>query len=319
MSISGLLLIGFIAVLVGVVFLFLGLRSTTNEELNRRLQDFVVEPAAAQPLWAEETLYRRPEISGTFFSRTIMPVFRSVVGLIGRLTPSRSMEDLETQLTVAGRPLGLGPREFYGIRILFLLLGLFLGYTIITRGDQSLITLLLAGFTAIFVFYMPKFWLQGVVRRKKDRIRRDLPDALDMLSVSADAGLGFDQSLQRISENWDTPLSNEFGRVVTEMGMGVSRATALRNMTHRVDLPELNSFIAVILQSDELGMSISDTLHSQANQMRIERRFWAQEQARKIPFKMLFPLMLFILPALFAVVLGPAVPALMDVLGSANF
>jgi tight adherence protein C len=318
MDLTGFFVIGFLTVIAGIAFLYLGLRSATGEQLNQRLQDYVVQPASVQNIWAEETIYRRPEVSGSFISRTIVPVFRSIGGLFGRVTPAGSLEDLDRQLTVAGKPLGLGPREFYGLRIIFFLIGLFLAYLIITRGDRSILTLVFAGFSAFFIFYMPKYWLRSAVRRKKDSIRRNLPDALDMLSVSADAGLGFDQSLQRISENWDTPLGNEFGRVVAEMGMGVSRATALRNMTARIDLAELNSFIAVILQSDELGMSIADVLHSQANQMRIERRFWAQEQARKIPLKMLFPLLLLILPALFAVVLGPAIPALMDALGG-NF
>ena len=141
-------------------------------------------------------------------------------------------------------------------------------------------------------------------------IVKALPDALDMLSVCAHAGLGFDQSLQRISEHWDTALAKEFGRVVTEIGMGIPRRIALRNIAERLDVTELSSFIAVIIQSDKLGMSITQTLHAQAKQMRIERRFRAQEQARKMPIKMLFPLMLFIFPSMFAVILGPMVPIL---------
>lgn len=317
MDITALVLLGFITLLSGLVLLLIGLRSTRTDELNRRLQDYVVEPAFTRQAWPDETELRRPEVSGTFASRTIAPMFRFVGGIFGRITPSRAVQDLDTQLVRAGRPFGLGAREFYGIRILFLLLGGLIGYLIITNGDRGILTLILAAVATYMTFYLPKWWLRSRIRRNKDRIRRDLPDALDMLSVSADAGLGFDQSLQRISENWDTPLSREFGRVVSEMNMGVSRTQALRNMAERVDIPELSSFVAVIIQSDELGMSIADTLHSQANQMRIERRYWAQEQARKIPLKMLFPLMLLILPAMFAVVLGPAIPAIMDSLGGA--
>jgi len=139
-----------------------------------------------------------------------------------------------------------------------------------------------------------------------------MPDALDMLTVCADAGLGFDQSVQRVSEAWDTSLAREFARVVAEMGMGLPRQTALRNFADRVGSPEVSSFVAVIVQSDQLGMSITQTLHAQAKQMRIERRFRAQEQARKMPLKMLFPLMLFIFPSMFAVILGPMVPVLTE-------
>jgi tight adherence protein C len=134
--------------------------------------------------------------------------------------------------------------------------------------------------------------------------------------------LGFDQSLQRVSEYWHTPVGVEFGRVVAEMEMGVSRRTALRNMADRIGLSELSSFVAVIIQSDQLGMSIADALHAQAQQMRIERRFRAQEAARKVPLKMLFPMMLLIFPAMLAVVCGPSIPILsgfFQVLGGTGF
>ena len=160
--------------------------------------------------------------------------------------------------------------------------------------------------------------LRTVVRGKQEKIRRHLPDAMDMLSVCADAGLGFDQSLQRVSESWEGPIAIEFVRVVNEMSMGETRASAMRSMAERLDVPEVSSFVAVILQSYELGMGIADTLHAQADQMRTERRYWAQEQARKMPTKMLFPLMLLILPAMFAVIMGPTIPALREIFSSVN-
>ena len=139
---------------------------------------------------------------------------------------------------------------------------------------------------------------------------------MDMLSVCATAGLGFDQSLQRVSEYWDTPIGHEFGRVINEMEMGLSRREALRNFSDRLDIREISSFVALILQTEQLGMSISDTLHAQAEQMRIERRFRAQEQAQKAPIKMLIPMALLIFPALLAVILGPALPILREVFNS---
>jgi tight adherence protein C len=154
------------------------------------------------------------------------------------------------------------------------------------------------------------------VRARQNKIRKGLPDALDMLSVCAEAGLGFDQAMQRVSEYWKTPVGIEFGRVIREMEMGLSRQEALRNLAERLDITELSSFVAVIIQSDELGMSIADTLQAQAKQMREDRRFRAQEQARKAPLKMLFPMMLLILPAMFAIVLGPTIPTLSDFFSS---
>jgi tight adherence protein C len=234
-----------------------------------------------------------------------------------RLIPGGSLEDVDRQMVIAGNPLGMRGREFAGMRVIFLLLAGFIAYMIITRFTGAVSFIAAIG-AAVLIFYMPKLWLGSVVRRKQEKIRRNLPDALDMLSVCADAGLGFDQSLQRVSESWEGPLAIEFDRVVNEMSMGETRASAMRSMAQRLDVPEVSSFVAVILQSYELGMGIADTLHAQADQMRIERRYWAQEQARKIPTKMLFPLMFLILPAMFAVILGPTVPALREIFSTTD-
>ena len=136
-----------------------------------------------------------------------------------------------------------------------------------------------------------------------------------MLSVCASAGLGFDQSLQKVSDSWKTPLGFEFRRVVQEMEVGLSRSEALRNMSHRLEIKELSSFVAVIVQAEQLGMQIADVLHSQAEQMRLLRQFRAKEIANKLPAKMMVPLALCILPALIAVILGPMLPAFIDTLG----
>ncbi|MEA3439580.1 MAG: type II secretion system F family protein [Chloroflexota bacterium] len=314
MEIVYLTLIGIVIAIAGLVIFVFGIRTASVGEMDERLKRYVVEPIRTEALTPIEIDYRREELSAPVTSRIIAPIFRSLGGLLGRLIPISSSSDLEKQMTIAGNPLGMGAREFYGIRILFAVLGFFLGYQLYTR-NSDLIGLLLAGFVVIIMFSLPRLWLRSVVRKKKNIVRRNLPDALDMLSVCADAGLGFDQSLQRVSEYWKNPLGYELGRVVNEMNMGLSRAQAMRSLSDRYDVSELTSFVAVILQSDQLGMSIADTLHAQAHQMRIERRFWAQEQARKIPLKMLIPLMLLILPAMFAVVLGPAIPNMMDVFG----
>ena len=308
---------GLIIILVGVIAMIIGARFISSGELDERFENFVVMPVRSEEEEWSESYYERRQRElreVPFTRRIIVPIFRRLGGLLGWIVPARSMRSLEQQLLIAGHPLGLHGREFYGIRVLFTVLGVLLGYQVYKNGT-GLMSFLLAGFVVIFMFYLPRFWLRSIVRRRQENIRRNLPDALDMLSVCADAGLGFDQSIQRVSEYWDTPLGKEFGRVINEMNMGSSRAQAMRDMAHRLDVSELNSFVAVIIQSDELGMSIADTLHSQANQMRIERRYWAQEQARKIPLKMLFPLLLLILPAMFAVVLGPALPNIMDIFG----
>jgi tight adherence protein C len=296
---------------IGLLFLVLSLRWLSTDELSRRLQEFVKEPLKGPAAWETALSVRRRELSGSFAKRILLPGFKTLGRLFGRLTPASTLKTLGHQLTLAGNPLGLGAREFYGLRLAFLLLGFWLTFMILRPGltTQRLMLSLLALYVC---GYFPKMWLRGRVRARQNKVRKGLPDALDMLSVCAEAGLGFDQSMQRVSEYWKTPVGLEFGRVIREMEMGLSRQEALRNMANRLDITELSSFVAVIIQSDQLGMSIADTLHAQAKQMREERRFRAQEQARKIPMKMLFPMMLLILPAMFAIVLGPTIPTLSE-------
>jgi tight adherence protein C len=313
MSTVALPFLGILIILTGGIAIYFGIRASSAGQMDRRLQDYVIEPEMQQSRWMVDTSVANQEIRGSFTSRTIAPLFRRIGGLFGRMTPAGTLESINKELVIAGFPFGLGAREFYGVRVLFTLLAALLAYTVIRRGEGNPGWFAVGIMMAIFVFYLPKLWLRRLVRRKQDRIRRNLPDALDMLSVCADAGLGFDQSLQRVSETWKTPLGAELGRVVAEMNLGMTRSAAMRNLADRFQVSELASFVAVIVQSDELGMSIADTLHAQANQMRIERRYWAQEQARKIPTKMLFPLVFLILPAMFVVVLGPAVPALLEI------
>ena len=311
MGILVIALVGIVLVGFGILVLFLGVRSFTVNEVTQRLNNFVTVQATQSTIQTETTRYRRTDISGSFRTRMFEPFIRQVGGFFGRLTPSNSIERLEHQLIIADRPYGLGPREFYGMRIVVMILGIW-GAFLLLRQSTDLLYIIGAALIAYIGVLGPTTWLKRKVRRRQDQIRKGLPDALDMLSVTAEAGLGFDQSLQRVSEYWKTPVGVEFGRVVAEMEMGVSRQQALRNMADKLGVHELSSFVAVIIQSDQLGMSIADALHAQAQQMRIERRFRAQEAARKVPLKMLFPMMLLIFPAMLAVVCGPSVPILSD-------
>jgi tight adherence protein C len=314
----------------GGVLLLLGLRGAQASVINHRLRDYVDQAGAGSQTQESILLSRPRELSGTFRARILIPVFRGLTGMLGSLTPARTIQQLQEQLALAGYPLGLRPREFYGLQFAFTALGVWFAYTLLSRGlagdgpvgsagdSSTLLTGLGAVVALLTCYYMPKTWLRTRARRHRDRAAKGLPDALDMLSVCVEAGLGFDQALQRVSEYWRTPLGAELGRVVIEIGMGIPRHQALRNLADRVRIQELSTFVAVILQSDQLGMSIKDTLRAQADQMRVERRFRAQEQARKMPLKMLFPLALLIFPAMFAVILGPSIPVLMDFFATLN-
>lgn len=331
-------LTGFVFVAGGLLFLAFSLRTAGDNEVASRLHAYVGDHAAWQQQRTPVLSFRQAELSGSFVTRILQPWVTSLGRIFGRLAPARVMEDLRRQLVMAGNPWGLGPREFYGLRLVSTMVGLGLAFMLI-RGlspaasasarppVQSIggavrpqavqappgLTQMAAGILAMFYFYrLPKSWIRRRIRSRQDKIRKGLPDALDMLCVCAEAGLGFDQSLQRVSERWKSPLAVEFGRVVAEMQMGASRQTALRNLVERTDIVELSTFVAVIIQSDQLGMSIAQTLRAQAEQMRVERRYRAQEAARKMPLKMLFPMLLLIFPAMFAVILGPSLPVLGD-------
>lgn len=310
------------AVALGAALFVVGLRGARSSAMQHRLVDYVEH--AANGVGERDTLLvsRTRELAGPFRARIVIPVVRTLTRALGGLTPSRTLIQLEQELGLAGNPLGLGPREFYGLQLGFTVLGVWFAYTLLRYGLQggdlgagdsnTLISALAAGIAMLTCYFLPKTWLRARAQRRRNAIAKGLPDALDMLSVCVEAGLGFDQALQRVSDHWQTPLGAEMGRVVAEIGMGLPRRQALRNLADRVDIEQLASFVAVILQSDQLGMSIKDTLRAQAEQMRIERRFRAQEQARKMPLKMLFPLTILVFPAMFAVILGPSLPILAD-------
>jgi tight adherence protein C len=334
-------LISLVVVAGGLLLLVFGLNVATTTEESVRLRDYVSEPMDQERQPAAPALtFRRAELAGSLRTRLIRPWLKQIGRLLGRFTPARMVDDLRRQLTMAGNPLGLGPREFYGLRLLTTLVGIAFAFGIVRNGLNppaqppqaarpsaaassaarppgltlpiSMPQLAGAGVALYLGLFLPKRLLRGRIQARQTRIRKSLPDALDMLSVCADAGLGFDQALQRVSERWKTPLGLEFGRVVGEMQMGVGRQAAMRNLADRIEVTELSSFVAVIIQSDQLGMSIVQTLRAQAEQMRVERRQRAQEEARKAPLKMLFPMLMFIFPAMLAVVVGPAVPQIVQ-------
>ncbi len=298
--------------IAGIVAIVLSVRWLRTNTLSRRLVQYVEAPLETTGSHRLAVNVQPRVITGSFTSRTVIPAVKWIGGLFGRITPSSAIDSIAKKLVIAGNPMGLGAREYYGISMASTLLGVYLAFIIFRRGTTAM-NVSLSILILIFFYYFPKAWLNNRVASRQNRVRKGLPDALDMLSVCATAGLGFDQSLQRVSEYWDTPIGHEFSRVVNEMEMGLSRREALRNMSDRLEIREIASFVALILQTEQLGMSISDTLHAQAEQMRIERRFRAQEQAQKAPIKMLIPMATLIFPALLAVILGPAIPTLMEV------
>lgn len=253
------------------------------------------------------------ELQLPFMTRVVKPALRNWVRRLGGLMPHRNVARLQRDLERAGRPNDLTASDFLGIR---LIMGI--AFTVIVVASLYLrdfgllrVGSLGLGSGAIGSF-LPNLWLRRKIRTRQDEIRRGMPDALDMLSIAVSAGLGLDGAMKTISQKWDNAVSEEFGQAVRETQIGLPRTEALRSMAHRADVKEMSHFIAVLVQADQLGLSISTVLKTQADQMRLMRRQRAEEAANAAPIKMLFPLVILIFPAMFVVILGPAVPRILD-------
>lgn len=243
-----------------------------------------------------------------FAGRVVVPLFRRFLRLLGSLAPKRNMEATQRLLLQAGNPGGLTVLDFFGLRLLsvlllgggyYLLLGESVPFATAMRN-----TLIMGGIG----FFVPLYWLRHRVNQRKYEIRRALPDALDMLTIGVEAGLAFESAMVKVGEKWNNALTRELRRAVAEMRVGTPRDVALQRMAERAGVQEVSTFVAVLVQSSQLGVSIAQVLHAQAAQVRMRRRQRAEELAQQASVKMVFPLILFIFPAMFVVALGPAVP-----------
>ena len=301
-----------VTTLVGLVIMYVGFRFLGGNETQQRIQTFVANPYDSLQEQNLNSLESRG-FTGSLFQRTVVSWLNSVVTFLGRFTPQQTFQETQRRLAIAGNPFNLRVNQFYGLRLLLLIVGILSVMVVIQLRFPPILQLLALLFLIVCIIG-PGAWLRSTMRRRQDDIRKGLPDALDVLSVCVSAGLSFDQALLRVGQTLKTPIGVEFARVVSEIEVGVSRRQALRNLQSRVDITELSSFVAVILQAEALGMSIASVLQSQAAQMRIYRQYMAKEIAQLLPAKMMIPLAVFIFPALWAVILGPTLPSLMEIL-----
>ncbi|MDO9545547.1 MAG: type II secretion system F family protein [Pelolinea sp.] len=309
------ILLGVIVAIPGIGLAIFGIFTWLKRanKISIRLDQFVATEFQEASISTASQIIPR-EISGSLFSRTIISWFNKFLYFMGRFTPERMAIDMEHKLTIARNPANLHAGKFFAIRFLVFLAGIIFAF-LANRDFKNINTSsVVIGFLAVgMCLVLPVVWLNGRVQSRQNEIQRGLPDALDMLSVCASAGLAFDQSMQKISNLWDTELGLEFKRVTQEMEMGVSRTIALKNMSNRLDVNDLSQFISIIIQAEKIGMSYSDVLHNQALQLRVLRQLRAREIANQLPGKIIIPVILFIFPALLAVILGPAIPIIMNV------
>ncbi len=250
-----------------------------------------------------------------FLVRVVRPMTGGIWSVLTRLTPSSYLESVHKKILVAGLSSTLRAEEFVVGQavsgVVFTLFGI--AYVVLGQpaGRWAIIALILGpviGLTA------PESWLSRKVTERKMAIRKDLPDTLDLLAISVEAGMGFEGALDIVCRHFSSPLADEFARTLREMELGLPRKDAFQNLKRRTQVPELSNFVLAILQADALGIPIGRVLRTQAVEMRAKRRQWAREKAAKLPVKILFPLMAFIFPAIMIVIIGPGVPGIMKAL-----
>jgi tight adherence protein C len=252
------------------------------------------------------------ELQLPFRERVLQPVAATVLSVVGRLMPGKNAAKIKANLEQAGNPNGLTPTMFVGIRIILLVVLTGIFFAVTTLGGMPMINRML--YTVLggaLGFLLPGMWLGNKIKARKKNILRSMPDALDLLTISVEAGLGFDLALQRVATKWENELSREFLRVLSDTRLGIPRRESMRAMAARCGVDELSAFVSAIVQAEQLGVSIAKILRVQSEQMRMKRRQYAEALAHQAAVKMLFPMAFLIFPSILVIILGPALPKLM--------
>lgn len=258
---------------------------------------------------------KNTDLNLPLFTRLVEPIINKTGKVLLRLAPKGIILSFERKIVLAGSPFNLSVRGWLNIQSVFVLflpaISIFFGIYKIITGDKLLLVTLLEVVTGLF---LPIIYLNKKVKERQKKIIISLPDTLDLLTVSVEAGLGFDAAITRVIEKMPGPLSYEFDRVMQEIKVGKQKKDALKDMAAKLCVPDLTAFISSVIQADQLGVSIGNVLRIQSEQMRQKRRQRAQEKAMKAPVKMVIPMVLFIFPTIFSVLLGPVVIRILNTL-----
>ena len=293
-----------IVVIGAVILVVIGIRNPQRSDdiaLQQRLEEFAQR--------GETVNLEKIEMAQPLTERVIYPLARSLGNLAIKFTPQNALQSTAKKLELAGAPVSLDPTAFLALQfvVAFLFGGVLLLVFSFAKVEWSVGTRLLI--VALFVFlgfYFPSMWLTSKINKRQKEVRKAMPDALDLLTICVEAGLGFDAAMAKVSEKWDNELSIAFSRIIQEVQLGKLRRDAMRDMSDRIGIPEMTSFVAAIIQSEQLGVSMAKVLRIQSEQMRIKRRQIAEEEAHKAPIKMLIPMGLLIFPSLMITLLTPA-------------
>jgi len=295
------------SLLVGLAFIKSQFRM--RNVLLQRLKKVALSQAAQKKL-------EEDELNKPFSERVIRPALLKLSQLIARFTPLKNRDKLQRDLQFAGNPWNLQPQEYQALQYSLIVLLLLGGWGVAVLAQKPfLLQLFLALIGGLLGALIGKYYLVSLINNRKAAIQKELPDVLDLLTVSVDAGLGFDSALMRVVEKSRGVLSKELQKTLQEIQMGKTRREALKDLGERTGVEDLVTFVGSMIQADQLGVSISKVIRNQAEQVRLKRRQRIEEKAMKAPIKMLIPLVLFIFPSIFIVLLGPAVLQMIKAFG----
>ena len=294
---------GLIVVVVAIVLVIIGVRQqNTYDPLEERLAEY----ASSGELASLEEI----ELSQPFVDRIIIPLAKQFGNIALKFTPQNTLNEIKSKLDKAGSE--TEPSVFLTIKMVASLGiggGLFAFQNFgPNAATNSFLMKFLIPLLVIFLGYqLPDFMLSSRISRRQEDVIKSLPDALDLLTICVEAGLGFDAAMKKVAEKWDNELANAFRRALREMQLGKLRRDALRDMANRMQVPDLDSFVATVIQSEQLGVSMAKVLRIQSDDMRVKRRQRAQEKAQQAPIKMLLPLVFLIFPTILIILLAPAI------------
>jgi tight adherence protein C len=296
-----------LAVGIGVLMIFIGLARTPSSSTALSVQQRLAAYGGEKPLTIEEIELQRP-----FSERVLRPAIERLGSLLSRSTPQKARQDLLNRLELAGRPGNLTPEDFVAVRLVAAAIMAALGFLLglLLANPVYLVIALAAG--AIVGYYLPVLWLRQKVDARRTEIQKGLPDALDLLVICVDAGLGFDAALARVTDKYHNALSDLLSKALREVSLGRPRLEALDEMGRNSGVEDLHNFMQAVIQSEQFGTGIGKILRIQADEMRRKRRQRAQERGAQATLKMMLPMVGCIFPTLWIVLLGPAVLILMQ-------
>ena len=297
-----------IALIGGIVFVvIIGARYARDAQGDE--SDPVLARLAEATQRGENVSLEDIELQQPFMERVVIPVVKRMGELSTRFTPDKLLQETALKLELAGNPGRIDASTFLATR--FVGAAVFGGLLLLIANLPTVnwpfgrVFLVVSIFT-LLGFFFPQLWLGSRISRRQNEVRKALPDALDLLTICVEAGLGFEAAMSKVADKWENELSLMFGRCIREIQLGKTQREALRDMADRIGLPELTSFVAAVIQSQLLGVSMAKVLRIQSDQMRLKRRQRAEEEAHKAPVKMIIPMALLTFPSIMIILMAPA-------------